>query len=360
MLKVLIRERLAAAADEIFGLFERTITSYEEQLCRAREESERHRRQLEAVHKTHTVICGADLQQVLSDQGELPARPHPQPSHVKVEEKAPQPIHIKEEEEHPQATQVKEAKEDLAPLHVKEEEEADVNKFPLTGVSAESDDDEDKTLRSSQLHRHSPSGDHCGGPPPGNLLAPLSDSDDIEEPLRSNADCEGDDKRSKCSESETTWKMKTSQTQMRTGTQDNIFSCSLCSKIFRQRTNLVSHMRTHTGEKPFSCSFCGQRFTQKTNMVKHLRTHTGEKPFSCSICLKRFTVKSTMVKHMRTHTGEKPFSCPTCGRKFSHRAAMVIHIRTHTGEKPFHCTTCGRTFSHRAAMVRHIRTHIGE
>lgn len=49
MLKDLVRERLMAAADEILEMFERTIASYEEQLCRVKDESERQRRQLEAV-----------------------------------------------------------------------------------------------------------------------------------------------------------------------------------------------------------------------------------------------------------------------------------------------------------------------
>ncbi|XP_061896103.1 uncharacterized protein LOC133645231 isoform X3 [Entelurus aequoreus] len=56
MLKELVKERLMAAADEIFALFESTITSYEEELCRTREEKERHRQQLEAVCKTQIVL----------------------------------------------------------------------------------------------------------------------------------------------------------------------------------------------------------------------------------------------------------------------------------------------------------------
>lgn len=55
MLRELIRERLITAADEIFGLFARTISSYEEQLGRAREEAERHRRQLKALDQAPTV-----------------------------------------------------------------------------------------------------------------------------------------------------------------------------------------------------------------------------------------------------------------------------------------------------------------
>lgn len=61
MLKELVRERLIAAADEIFGLFEKTIASYEEQLSRAREENERQRRQLEAVSASQMMLRGEGL-----------------------------------------------------------------------------------------------------------------------------------------------------------------------------------------------------------------------------------------------------------------------------------------------------------
>lgn len=49
MLKELVRERLIAAAEEIYVLFQTTMASYGEQLCRAREENARQRRQLEAA-----------------------------------------------------------------------------------------------------------------------------------------------------------------------------------------------------------------------------------------------------------------------------------------------------------------------
>ncbi|XP_061624896.1 transcriptional repressor RHIT-like isoform X2 [Phyllopteryx taeniolatus] len=118
MLKDLVRERLIAAADEIFEMFERTIASYEEQLCRARDESERHRRRLRDV-------CS-------------------NPNVVRVRE-----------EERGQATPVKE-----------EEQEPDVSSLPLTVVVLKSEDDRD---------------DAPGGRPPADgLLAPLSDGDDAE------------------------------------------------------------------------------------------------------------------------------------------------------------------------------------
>ncbi|XP_061614970.1 uncharacterized protein LOC133470522 isoform X2 [Phyllopteryx taeniolatus] len=161
MLKNLVRERLIAAADEIFELFEKTIASYEEQVCRARAETEQ-RRQLEAVCDTQIVLRVQDVQQPICRPEELPRQSQWGCSSVKQED--PQHLNVKEEEE-----------------------EADVSKFPLNRVSVKS---EDEPPEWSQLHHESPSGDHCGGPPPDNLFAPLSDSDDMEEPLRSDKNCE--------------------------------------------------------------------------------------------------------------------------------------------------------------------------
>ncbi|XP_061783839.1 uncharacterized protein [Nerophis lumbriciformis] len=92
MLKELVKERLMAAADEIFVLFERAIASYEEDISRTREEKERRRRQLEAVSKSQTVRQTKDVQQLISHQEEH--TPHlwgtleqgPRPSHIKEEE----------------------------------------------------------------------------------------------------------------------------------------------------------------------------------------------------------------------------------------------------------------------------------
>ncbi|XP_054628925.1 zinc finger protein 135-like isoform X5 [Dunckerocampus dactyliophorus] len=310
MLKELIRGRLIAAADEIFGLFQMTVTSYEEELSRTREENERQRRQLEAFHKPQVRLQVDDVQQ---------------------------PPHIKEETEELWIAQKGECP--FGP------EEADLTKSPPAAACVKTEDPEDV-----------PQADH--------LLAPLSDSDDTalrspeaedwgktQELLSSDTDCEGgtrtrtDNKSSECAERET---------------GKERFACPVCAKSFYKKSAFTRHMRTHTGEKPFRCSVCDKRFSQKVNMDAHMRMHTGEKPFRCSVCDKRFCHNKSMVSHMRTHTGEKPFNCSFCGKSFSYRYSLTQHMRKHTGEKPYTCSVCGKSYFQKKSLTTHLLTHDGE
>ncbi len=50
-LRDFVDQRLTAAAEEILGLFVRTIAEYEEELCRSKTENERQRKLLDAVLK---------------------------------------------------------------------------------------------------------------------------------------------------------------------------------------------------------------------------------------------------------------------------------------------------------------------
>ncbi|XP_072771111.1 uncharacterized protein [Nerophis lumbriciformis] len=363
MLKTLVKERLMVAADEIFGLFERTIASYEEELSRRREDNERQQQQLDAVYKNQIVIQVEDFRQLIARQDGLPLQPQEGRSTLKQQD--PQPPHIKEEEEEPWITH-QGGERFLEPKD-------DLGKLPLTSVSVKTEDeplecsqlhhspDEEPPSSSSLLHITEDNGDDCGGLQANNLLAPLSDSDDTmshcledghdaQEPLSSDTDYEGDtrthtdNKNSKCSEKK----------------KEKPFSCSICGKILSDKSNMKRHLSTHIGEKPFCCSVCGKIFLKKSAMVYHMRTHTGEKPFSCSVCHKTFSSKSIMLSHRRTHTGEKPFSCSVCCKTFSQKPHMVSHMRTHTGEKPFRCSVCDKAFSLKSNVVTHMRTHTGE
>ncbi|XP_061760391.1 uncharacterized protein LOC133554953 isoform X2 [Nerophis ophidion] len=106
-----------------------------------------------------------DVQQLMSNPEEV--SPQSGGSST-LKQETPQPPCIKKEEEELCITQEGEC--------LLGREEADYTKFPLTVVSVKTEDDEEK-------------------PQVDNLLAPLSDSeaeDEVEEPLSSDTDCEGD------------------------------------------------------------------------------------------------------------------------------------------------------------------------
>ncbi|XP_054645761.1 uncharacterized protein LOC129188782 isoform X2 [Dunckerocampus dactyliophorus] len=73
MLRALMVQRLNATVEEIFGLFERTIAEYEEELSRTKVENERQRELLDKIFKQHARLHKADVHEVsVKSQKEIP------------------------------------------------------------------------------------------------------------------------------------------------------------------------------------------------------------------------------------------------------------------------------------------------
>ncbi|XP_054461513.1 coiled-coil domain-containing protein 89-like isoform X2 [Anoplopoma fimbria] len=139
ILRSLVNQRLTAAAEEIFELFERTIAEHEEELSRSKEENERQRKLLDAVFNPPLRLHKADVQQLLLVKEEVPPEQREWSSSLDQEDREPQ--HIKEEQEELLTGQEGEQLQGL--------EEADT-KFSFTPVKREVDEEE---AQSTQRHQ---------------------------------------------------------------------------------------------------------------------------------------------------------------------------------------------------------------
>uniref|UniRef100_A0A8C9X9N5 Oocyte zinc finger protein XlCOF6-like n=1 Tax=Sander lucioperca TaxID=283035 RepID=A0A8C9X9N5_SANLU len=340
MLRAFVNQRLTAAAEEIFGLFETTIAEYEEELCRSKEENERQRERMDAVFTPQLRLHTADVQQVSVVKDSVPPEQQERGSSLDREEPEPPP-NIKEEQEQLWSSQEGEQLQGL--------EEADI-KFLFTSVPVKSEEDDGEEAQSSQLHQRQTEymeteadGEDCGGAEPDRNSHPHSEPD-TEVQTGDSSDPETDDSADWKESREPQSGLNSPKNDYvpvrdsRCSAGEKTFSCSECGKRFGQKTHLKCHMRIHTGEKPFSCSVCQKSFAQSGYLNRHMRTHTGEKPFSCSVCALRFLNKSHLKAHALTHTGEKPFSCLLCKKSFARSGTLHRHIRTHTKKKPFGCS----------------------
>ncbi|XP_061894372.1 gastrula zinc finger protein XlCGF57.1-like [Entelurus aequoreus] len=399
ILRVLMEQRLNAAVEEIFGLFERTITEYEEELSRTKEENKRQRQQLDAALEHNDGSHRADIQQVLVES-EDEVSPEQQEWRSSLGRQEQERSHIKEEKE--------ELWEQL--------QEADVTTVPFTDVPVKSEDDEDKA-QSSKLHNKgaelltqhmTTEGDvnPCGGSQadyaqPSYMTDMMSHSSETED-----EDFKGD---------------------MRRQVDSNRFECSECERTFNRKESMKRHMVTHTGERPFTCSVCVRSFSLKQYLARHMMIHTGENPFSCSVCNNRFRDKFKLMVHMRKHAAERqrltsssttrdygihydgsqassgfaPLSdmndvmsrasdhdhsdnarepleskkdskgdmrhhtddnlnCSFCKKTFDKRWKWKRHMKCHTAKKPFSCPLCAKGFTQKSDMTIHMAVHTGE
>ncbi|XP_070822552.1 endothelial zinc finger protein induced by tumor necrosis factor alpha-like [Chaetodon trifascialis] len=365
-LKALVNERLTAAAEELFSIFEQTIKEYEETVFRLKQEVDQQRRRAGGK---------APLQLSVQENDAHSEQSHCERTTGQCEDEQ-EPPHIKEEQE-----------EELwsPPTGDKQQEEADTKDSMFNIIYVQRSDGDGRrqphqtqTVEtkgdclpsgSSEQLKSEPDDEGCSASKPTSDCEMSEFSEDefsggfhsgINKTKPQQAG-ETADRPHTCSVCSKTFRIKSILTRhMKTHTGEKPYSCSVCGKSFIQRSYLQTHMNSHSGQKPYTCSFCGRGFTQVGNMNAHIRIHTGEKPHSCADCGKSFREKADLIKHTIIHTGEKPYICSVCNMKFSAQSNLTRHMKTHSGERPYSCTACGKRFIRRSHLIIHMKTHAGE
>ncbi|KAE8281061.1 hypothetical protein D5F01_LYC21643 [Larimichthys crocea] len=286
LLRLQVNERLAAAAEEIFGLVEKTIAEYQDEVVRSRTEIIQLRKQLEqlTVLKPEVMLFRADIQlvseEILTSQqpDQLPTVRKTEPlDSQQVQEVSVFQIPLVQVDTVPPLcpSDTKPVSEDLLPLlqqcDIKVEQ---IQEYPQ--------------VKEEQM-------DQCISP-------------DVEADTSNNAGV-----RLPKSEPTSDFDLFPSSTAVTVGVnesiddkQDESDGSSLLyydseddqSRSVEVFVGLEQHLRDEN-----SCRFCGKRFTQDLCLIRHVeRSHKGQKAFKCLECNEEFEQRHQLSLHARIHT----------------------------------------------------------
>nr|XP_015807822.1 zinc finger protein 391 [Nothobranchius furzeri] len=421
-LREFIRERLTAAAAEIFSEFEKTIDRYEEELDRQRRLLEVRWKPQIRLHRTELPLHDVRTdEEVLTDQ-----QLWNQEGTSSLEQEQPETPQMNSEQDEPEGLQILEQEEfcisqDEEQLGLKLE---NVTSF-VTPADEERDHDEPEPNRHQLISSGCPEADFRVAAPLGSTELPRHPVCEREEvltyqqfsnqettssldqkepepplikdeqqelcfhqherpfilkqenvtfmltpPFEETESCEPEPNRNQPSCQSSTEAENQDQNGFRNENPEPKSNEELTQNKRSQQTKddrdwvysqkRKRHQRPHRGERPFSCKLCEKSFSHKLVLTLHMRTHTSEKPFPCEACGKCFLNSSSLIKHIKMHTGEKPHPCEACGSCFISSRTLTRHMRTCTGEKPYRCKTCNKCFAETSALSSHRKTHTGE
>ncbi|XP_069034338.1 zinc finger protein 235-like [Embiotoca jacksoni] len=417
-LREFINERLTAAAEEIFRVFENNIFELEEEINRQRKlldivwkpEVQLHRIELrqQRVCKEEEVLTDQQLfnQQRISSLDQQ----DPEPPQIKEE---PEPPQIKEEPEPPQ---IKEEQEELCTSQDREQlvlkQETDV--VMLTLFYGEGDHNEDQTLNpdESQSAAEEESVVHMSVqssevPEPNTDLQLLPHSSHVTERQDHKEDEHGDSGPTGNVETKPRKRRQTNKihrnsvlistiSKISCSTQPELLQQHVCKEkevltdqqLFNQQR--ISSLDQENPEPPQiqeeQEELCTSQYREQpvvrqaassllphSSHVAESQDHKeGEHGDSLSTgnaatkpqkrCEKSKNLHNPTMSetYFNTHKHEKSLKCDTCGKVFKKNYSLDRHVRTHTGERPYSCDVCGKTFIEPSTLKVHERSHTGE
>uniref|UniRef100_A0A3Q0RR29 C2H2-type domain-containing protein n=1 Tax=Amphilophus citrinellus TaxID=61819 RepID=A0A3Q0RR29_AMPCI len=300
LIRAFVTERLTAAAEEIFQVFERTIAKYEEEASSSQQEIERLRGLLLDKREMNFLFSGEDREvwagqeQEEKQAGEFNDADASYPSHSSVWEE----------------NEREDTKPSLTVQFI----------LPLALTS------------SSQTQAQSES---------------VQDGRESQRPAASFTS----------EQTQTSFSTSTELPHFNSAAPD--YHCHLCNKSFSSSHHLINHaFHVHSTDTGALCAVCGKTFESTESLNVHLKSHKGSK--CCQMCGKQCNSRTALTEHMASHAGVKLHRCHVCGKECSRKGDLKIHMRIHTGEKPFCCSFCCKSFTHSGHLRKHMRSHTGE
>ncbi|XP_073319225.1 uncharacterized protein [Pagrus major] len=95
-----------------------------------------------------------------------------------------------------------------------------------------------------------------------------------------------------------------------------------------------------------------------SNVKKSTELPVGQSPTDpncCKACGKTFHYMYTLRTHVQTHAVDKNPICGICGKRLESKLQLIQHLQSHTkGNK---CGICGKQFSNKFRLKQHVRFH---
>ncbi|KAM9310128.1 uncharacterized protein KZ484_026075 isoform 1-T1 [Pholidichthys leucotaenia] len=396
-LREVVRERLAAAAEEICGEFEKMIFQYEEEIKyqqRLLEITWRPKIKLHRIGFPQHPECKRD--EVLPDQQlwnqqrnsvvdqqepEAPQMKEEQEERctsqegevlaVKLENDSLTVTPVSEENNQGEAEPISEQQDEEGSQHVDSgsaEEEPRTKKRRLTNRSHSNIDDhcltskihdEDKTddLQLHECNKEEVLAAQLLWDQERNSSLDQEDQDPAqvkveEEELSTGQEKEQIKLKQESDTCMTTPAFEENDGETKSNSKQLLFYCSPDSECEDQGAckNVKSGLNKH--EEP--------KKKEKPQIKKHQKSQTADETKVCDISGKRFSQKCDLLEHMRNHTGEKLCSCEICLKKVTECGQLRKHMEMHQDVRQYPCETCGKKFTKHGNLKIHVRIHTGE
>ncbi|XP_035469560.2 zinc finger protein 391 isoform X1 [Scophthalmus maximus] len=200
--------------------------------------------------------------------------------------------------------------------------------------------------------------------------------------------------------------------------------CRVCGKFFRHKSAFLKHVLRREGCTDL-CGVCGKLLGSDGGLRRHLRTHSEEKKscgdgadeeqedaesemgggdedwkesdgygvdgvkdetkdgpktkihasntpdgpknkdckdsshvkYCCKVCGRSFCYRASFLKHVQEDETDADL-CGVCGERFETAASLKLHLRTYIRTND--CDVCGKPFDGQKQLEMHVRTHTGE